>query len=427
MNPLPPPPFDTTELEKKKAMLAEVERRFNSFYEKYDAERQQRFDAKMEAQKELSSIQAEIKNLPDKLKAVEIMRNQKCPTCHRDWVAFEDQLKIAEAEIQILTAKAAKISELEARIKSLSKILPEPPEKAKWEGMIAVLGKEIAVIENQKINHVKDHANQEAMRVAAARAQSLEEERIATSKLQMIVDGYRAALDEATKALLKCDHQLELYEQQLNDARAFNNRATQANFRRQQVMDDLASAWHKASIELDQNKVSKAAEQDLSLLLKGFMTAIFDEVLGEIAWNTNSMLARIPNVAHISMGFRSETTTNKGTIKRAITPYLNIGGSERPLKAALSGGMLAAVELAVDLSVRKVISARTGVTPGWLVLDESFEGLGIVEKEAVMQLLSQVASDTLILVVDHSTEFKESFTQVIEVEYRNGRSKIAGM
>jgi len=126
----------------------------------------------------------------------------------------------------------------------------------------------------------------------------------------------------------------------------------------------------------------------------------------------------------VTVGFRSESATAKGTVKRAIQPFVTISGVERNPKTALSGGMTTAVELAVDLAVRKVISARTGVSPGWLVLDECFEGLGIAEKEAAMGLLKLAAQDTLILVVDHMTEFKEMFDKRFTVTSLNGRSVV---
>jgi DNA repair exonuclease SbcCD ATPase subunit len=183
-------------------------------------------------------------------------------------------------------------------------------------------------------------------------------------------------------------------------------------------------AWVAAVAENDAIKTNLDAERDLVVLLKGFMTSIFDEVLQQIAFNANTMLSCIPNVQNVTIGFKSESTTAKGTIKRSITPFLRMGGEERTLRSALSGGMMAAVELAVDLAVRKVITARMGCVPGWLVLDECFEGLGTTEKESCMALLTQEAQHTLILVVDHSSEFKELFSKVIEIEFQNGRSKI---
>jgi hypothetical protein len=208
----------------------------------------------------------------------------------------------------------------------------------------------------------------------------------------------------------------------------------EAEYRNQTAQREL-EAWTKreatakqeaveASAKVEATKSALDMEQDFLELLKSFLTAIFDEVLAEIAWNTNEMMKNVPNVAHVTIGFRSESTTAKGTIRRAIVPYVTIGGVERNPKTALSGGMSTAVELAVDLAVRKVISARTGVKPGWLVLDECFEGLGIAEKEACMGLLQQAAQDTLILVVDHMTEFKEMFSKRFTVTSVGGRSQI---
>jgi DNA repair exonuclease SbcCD ATPase subunit len=180
----------------------------------------------------------------------------------------------------------------------------------------------------------------------------------------------------------------------------------------------------EASEKVKTTKDALDMEEDFLGLLKSFLTAIFDEVLAEIAWNTNEMLKNVPNVSHVTIGFRSESTTGKGTIRRAIVPYVTIGGVERNPKTALSGGMSTAVELAVDLAVRKVISARTGVKPGWLVLDESMAGLNLSVKEACIQLLQTEAQRSLILVVEHESEFKEMFSKVITIKRENGRSYV---
>jgi DNA repair exonuclease SbcCD ATPase subunit len=157
----------------------------------------------------------------------------------------------------------------------------------------------------------------------------------------------------------------------------------------------------------------------------GFLGSIFDEVLVEISSETNKILSSIPNTSHMTLNLRSERLTQKGTIEKGIVPVIAIGGHEAPFESGCSGGMRSAVELAVDLAVATVISRRTGVVPGWLVLDECFEGLGVCEKEACLQILGSYADDKLILVVDHSSETKEAFSQFIDVEYRDGVSMFA--
>ena len=125
-----------------------------------------------------------------------------------------------------------------------------------------------------------------------------------------------------------------------------------------------------------------AAERDFVLLVgrEGFLGAIFDEVLWEISTETNRILAGIPNTNSVSIHFRSETLTQKNKIKKEIVPVAIVDGHETLIKAGCSGGMEAAVELAVDLAVAQVVSRRTGAVPGWIILDEAFEGLGPAEK-----------------------------------------------
>ena len=86
--------------------------------------------------------------------------------------------------------------------------------------------------------------------------------------------------------------------------------------------------------------------------------------------------------------------------------------------------MQTSVELAVDLAMGDVISRRRGTYPGWLILDESFDGLGGASKESCIEMLSAFAQDRLILVVDHDASFQGLFHQVIEIESVDGKSRI---
>ncbi len=83
-----------------------------------------------------------------------------------------------------------------------------------------------------------------------------------------------------------------------------------------------------------------------------------------------------------------------------------------------------AVKLAVDLGFGEVVAKRRGAYPGWLVLDESFNGLDRASKESSMEMLQVYAGDRLVLVVDHATEFQGLFSRIIEVEQVDGRSRI---
>jgi DNA repair exonuclease SbcCD ATPase subunit len=155
---------------------------------------------------------------------------------------------------------------------------------------------------------------------------------------------------------------------------------------------------------------------------EGFLGSIFDEILGQISDETNTLLASVANTRHCTIQFVSETLTQKGTVKKEIKPVVTINGHEAPLEAGLSGGMLSVVMLATDLALGSVISQRSGVCPGWIILDEVFDGLGAVEKDSAMEILQKYAQDRLVIIIDHTSELKGMFTQVIEVSYSDGDS-----
>lgn len=157
----------------------------------------------------------------------------------------------------------------------------------------------------------------------------------------------------------------------------------------------------------------------------GFLGNIFDEVLIDIGHRASDMLKQVPNVSRVTISFESDkkakTTDN---VTKQITPVIYKESLPLPLTGTLSGGMLAVVGLAVDLALQQVIQERTGVSLGWMILDEAMEGLGAIEKEACMELLRQVAHDKLILIVDHDDKAKDFVDGSITIESENEHSTI---
>jgi DNA repair exonuclease SbcCD ATPase subunit len=129
-------------------------------------------------------------------------------------------------------------------------------------------------------------------------------------------------------------------------------------------------------------------------------------------------------VAQCSIEFRTDTTTQKGVVKKRIVPVVSVNGNSGGIKDVCSGGMESAIELAVDLAVGEVIARRTGASPQWLVLDEAFDGFDTIVKESCLEILQKYASSKLVVVVSHIPEFKEFFSQHLTVVYENGKSRI---
>lgn len=207
---------------------------------------------------------------------------------------------------------------------------------------------------------------------------------------------------------------------------------------RNQISEARAADQAKAQLRLQEqleravkarslNKERLALEKEFLFVVgrEGFLGHIFDEVLDEISADTNEALAQLPNVGSTTLVFSGESVTKAGKTSRKIVPIVRKSGIECSLDS-LSGGQGTSVELAVDLSIGAVIGRRTGVVPGWLALDESFEGHDVVVKEACLEILAAAAKDRLIFVVDHATETKERFDAFLEIECEGDVSRIVG-
>lgn len=362
------------------------------------------------------------------------LKNAKCPRCEQDWrnEAVARDIEATEKRISDLfslihAAKQSKNMADEVR-KAISKKQEELQPNPKIDQMVEIfkdatneLTAELGKLKLENSTRLNEWQNE----IQTAVYDIKEEEAQALRLFNAAKDAQNRILARLAQELTERTVTWKDAAARVQSVKSENEYARKDNERMANECKEVYEVFKSATIVAEEALSNLRIEQDLLELLKAFLTAIYDEVLEEIAYSTNQMLAEIPNVAHVTIKFKSERTTQKGNTKRAIVPVVNINGGERPLRSALSGGMMTAVELAVDLAVRRVISARSGAIPGWLILDECFEGLPIAEKEACLELLKRASEDTLILVIDHSSETKELFSQVIEVENANGRSSIA--
>jgi DNA repair exonuclease SbcCD ATPase subunit len=370
---------------------------------------------------------------------IEQLGRDVCDRCLRTWDQAAVEKAKAEQERQtthqqILEIEALKpqIETLQAEYKALGNFVPSPVIE-ELKGIVAGLQAQIAEEKARIDGEVRViRLNQDRL-IAEAQSQL----QTARSGLASSIERMRGNAFERSQE----DHEvLESLEREQSMAEAGvrgiqgalqrvqidNARETERAALAQSRLDKAKADLEHAQAKFAETQAELNAELDFQKLIgrEGFLGAIFDEVLWEISEETNRLLAQFPNTAHVTLHFRSESTTQKGSIKKAIIPVVSVGGHEAPLSSGLSGGMETAVELAVDLAVAQVVSRRTGAIPGWLILDESFTGLGPVEQEACMEILRAFADDKLVLVVDHSSEFKSLFTQFVDIEYQGGQSRV---
>ena len=158
-----------------------------------------------------------------------------------------------------------------------------------------------------------------------------------------------------------------------------------------------------------------SAEKDYAEMIRGFITSAFSEILDELAVEANEVLAGVENTQDITIRFDLDKISADGDLAARIIPVVSIRGHEIA-PGDLSGGQATMLDLAVDLlAIGKVAARRTGFEPGWLILDEAFDGLGSADKEGCLSILAQHAQAKLIFVVTHNIEFKEVFARRIRV------------
>lgn len=322
-----------------------------------------------------------------------------CPTCNRAWEDAAAKAKALEAQIQ----------NLEATIGSLSR---QQGDRQRLEQELRVGFSADPNVEKLRTLQVQLNAQFQDKANNLLNA--------STAELTSTLNAIKVELGSVLSRISGIG-------QQLNMVKSVNDKLLQSRqFAERNIAGVQAKIQtHEASIVGLQTELS--AERDFVALMgrEGFLGVIFDDVLKEIEAEANERLARLANVSHVTIQFKSEVTTGKGTIKRSITPVVSINGQEARLDSGLSGGMYTSVEGQVDLAVMAVVQRRTGSLPGFLFLDESFNGQGNVTKEATMEVLREYAQEKLVVVIDHNSEFKELFTQFIDVVYKDGRSEIA--
>lgn len=361
-------------------------------------------------QKKLAELEADLA----------VLNSSTCPRCSQHWVNAQAEITKIEATIERAKTEIGKNTEASGGI----------PELQESIATLVFVNDPLIDTTRNEINEIQNLIKQkEGSALNAfntAQQKQREEESVLRSKAETYLvqkntelqTQFIALRDKASQFLSKAK-EIRQSQSDIKAAEAVKARLEKQLVEAQATYTDTVS---KLAPILDKQKIL----EDVVVVTgrQGFLSVIFDEVLAEIQNETNEILAKVANVRHVTVRFDSEKETATGVSKK-INIIAIIGGREVPLDAGLSGGMNASVGLAIDLAVGKVCAARRGKYPGWLILDESFDGLGSTSKESCLEMLAVYAGDDkLVLVIDHSSEFQGLFQNVIDIECINGRSVI---
>jgi DNA repair exonuclease SbcCD ATPase subunit len=119
----------------------------------------------------------------------------------------------------------------------------------------------------------------------------------------------------------------------------------------------------------------------------------------------------------------SKSNSNKDVVSK-FSESLIIDNNKMSIDM-LSGGEYKTVSFIVDIAIMLILSEMFSKKVNQIILDEPFFGFDSESKEKIMNLLMMLRQSRMILVIDHSSEFKAAFDETILIEKRNGSSYIS--
>lgn len=237
----------------------------------------------------------------------------------------------------------------------------------------------------------------------------------------------QAQLQEVQRKIGEASAPIQMAYQTVNSAVAAVNAANSTV----NLLNQKRANWTKQNDQLADTRAKIAANEREMIILQtsaqllgrsGFLGSIFDEILADIEARTNDMLQHFPNAEQFTVQISSSKTLKKGTTKKEISVTISRGGIDVEFEG-ISGGQQSAIELCTDLAYAEAVRARSGCAPRWTCLDEVMDGLGPAEKEQVVEMIRKRIKG-LVLMIEHATEIKASFDQVINIEYDGRESHV---
>ena len=124
-----------------------------------------------------------------------------------------------------------------------------------------------------------------------------------------------------------------------------------------------------------------------------------------------------PNATYTIRTFKENKS---GEVRSKFSEHITLQGKERTL-GSLSGGERCCISLAVDLAIVDIVASFSGALMNPLILDEPLDGMDNANRERAIDLLYRLSQDKQIWIVDHSSEARALFSNVVKVV------KIAGI
>jgi DNA repair exonuclease SbcCD ATPase subunit len=150
---------------------------------------------------------------------------------------------------------------------------------------------------------------------------------------------------------------------------------------------------------------------------KGYRSVCFDGLIQRISDRAGQLISILSDGVY-STYLEQVGSDSKGNQKMVLLPVILRSG-QQVYTDDLSGGFEDRVALAYDLAVSEAAGDGLPLLP-----DEVLKGLDAQGKVEAMSLLEEVAKTRPVLVIEHTTEMKAMFHQVIKITHENDQSHL---
>lgn len=366
-----------------------------------------------EKEQEIKDIDSDIVNIKKK---IEHVSSNTCYTCNQKWP--DSQNAIDGLSSDILKLEAAKVSIQ----KDINDIKSQVPEHESLTASFALLRSELEQ-DRSSLSDIDGEINSNKMKISGMKikvANSIEELK-------------KSHVGESTAKLLGLKNEHSQYISSLkSEINSRMNEISSLKDRLNQIQKEK-SDYSYLKNTLDDLQLKLKAEQGRLMIeedvfnvtgKRGVLGLYFEVLVKEIEQEANELVSKIPNTSDITIEISTKKETKSGTKKNAINTKIYKGAGEISFRS-LSGGQQATLSLCVDLAMTKALKRRVNVSPSWVALDEAMDGMDNESKSSAIELISNFLPESLVLVIDHSTEIKEAFNNTIEVEYNGKTSGVA--
>jgi DNA repair exonuclease SbcCD ATPase subunit len=225
------------------------------------------------------------------------------------------------------------------------------------------------------------------------------------------LEALKGRLAEQEKAENPYTNQLQALTEQTNP---FEERYKVTEQRLEDTRERL-KVWIKGKADLEHEFTSLTWLYDRSFELRGIL---MQQAVLQLERSTNRLLERYFDAA-LRVSFALE-----GSDKLEVEIFND--GHTASFRQ-LSGGERCMLKLCFSLSLMKAAQNKAGISFGAVFLDEPLNGLDEGLKSKAFGLLQELENDySTVLVIEHSTELKQHFSNVFNVEKVGGHSVING-